>query len=196
MIISLHGSVAHLAPDYAIIDVGGVGYQVFVSARMLGALTLGAPTTVYTYLAHREDAMLLYGFESLEERELFMSLISVSGVGTKTALAVLSVMSAAQVVSAIATADSRALAKVPGIGKKTAERLVLELKEKLSAKRSGLRELSGAIAAAPSAEWGDAELALLSLGYDPAEIAQALSALSPDTPVEDAIRHAIQRLSV
>lgn len=200
MIISLKGALAHLGTDYAIVDVGGVGYQVFLSARQIRDLPAeGQPVTLYTYLAHREDAMLLYGFPSLEERELFLMLTSVSGVGTKTGLSILSAMSASDVVTAIATADAKRLAKAPGIGKKTAERLILELKEKLTAKRTAFRETLGVQALAPasglSTELQEAELALLSLGYDPDEIATVLSRIAPGASIEEAIRSAIERLS-
>lgn len=200
MIISLKGSLAHVAMDYAIVEVAGVGYQVFLSARQIRDLPPeGQPVTLYTYLAHREDAMLLYGFPSLEERELFLQLTSVSGVGTKTALGILSAMSAPEVVTSIATGDSKRLAKAPGIGKKTAERLILELKEKLTAKRSAFREaMAGLPPSTPlglSPELQEAELALLSLGYDPTEIAAALSRVPAGTPIEEAIRTAIERLS-
>jgi len=200
VIISLKGTLAHLGNDYAIVDVQGVGYQVFLSARQLRDLPPeGQSVTLYTYLAHREDAMLLYGFPSLEERELFLMLTSVSGVGTKTALGILSGMSASDIVTAIATADAKRLAKAPGIGKKTAERLILELKEKLTAKRTAFREALGAPSILPtsslSSELQEAELALLSLGYDPDEISAALARLTPGTSIEDAIRSAIERLS-
>ncbi len=198
MIISLSGTLAHLGNDYAIVDVHGVGYQVFLSARQLRDLPPeGKPLTLYTYLAHREDAMLLYGFPSLEERELFLMLTSVSGVGTKTALGILSGMSAGEVVTAIATADAKRLAKAPGIGKKTAERLILELKEKLTAKRTAFREGLGTPlpASSLSSELQEAELALLSLGYDPDEITTVLARIAPGTSIEDAIRAAIERLS-
>lgn len=198
MIISLKGTLAHLGNDYAILDVQGVGYQVFLSARQLRDLPPeGQSVTLYTYLAHREDAMLLYGFPSLEERELFLMLTSVSGVGTKTALGILSAMSASDVVTAIATADTKRLAKAPGIGKKTAERLILELKEKLTAKRTAFREGLGAPlpASSLSTELQEAELALLSLGYDPDEITTALARIAPGTSIEEAIRAAIERLS-
>ena len=198
MIISLKGTLAHLGNDYAILDVQGVGYQVFLSARQLRELPPeGQSVTLYTYLAHREDAMLLYGFPSLEERELFLMLTSVSGVGTKTALGILSAMSAPDVVTAIATADTKRLAKAPGIGKKTAERLILELKEKLTAKRTAFREGLGAPlpSSSLSTELQEAELALLSLGYDPDEIATALARITPGTSIEEAIRAAIERLS-
>ena len=200
MIISLKGTLAHLGNDYAILDVHGVGYQVFLSARQLRDLPPeGQTVTLYTHLAHREDAMLLYGFPSLEERELFLMLTSVSGVGTKTALGILSGMSASDIVTAIATADAKRLAKAPGIGKKTAERLILELKEKLTAKRTAFREALGVPAILPvsslSSELQEAELALLSLGYDPDEISAALAKIAPGTSIEEAIRMAIERLS-
>ncbi|HEY9855655.1 MAG TPA: Holliday junction branch migration protein RuvA [Stenomitos sp.] len=200
MIIRLHGELVHAGLDYAILDVHGVGYQVFLSGRALSHLPpTGSSVTLYTHLVHREDAMLLYGFESLEERELFLMLTSVSGVGTKTGLGILSIMDPSQVVAAIAASDARGLAKAPGVGKKTAERLILELKEKLTAKRSAFRTTSpvpsGAHYAAVPNEFQEAELALLSLGFDPDEIAGVLARIPAGTAVEEAIRQAIQALS-
>lgn len=200
MIIRIQGTLAHVGTDYAMVDVHGVGYQVFLSSRSLASLpTYGEHVTFFTHLVHREDAMLLYGFNSLEERELFLMLTSVSGVGTKTALGILSIMDAGEVVTAIASADARRLSKAPGVGKKTAERLILELKEKLTAKRSALRSgmplPQGALVAPVPAQFEEAELALLSLDYDPDEIAGALSRIPAGTRVEDAIRQAIQALS-
>lgn len=200
MIMRLRGTLAHVGIDYALIDVQGVGYQVYLSSRDLSSLpAFGHEVVFYTYLAHREDAMLLYGFHSLEERELFLMLTSVSGVGTKTGLAILSNMSAGDVVTAIACADAKRLAKAPGVGKKTAERLILELKEKLTAKRSAFRDSlplpPGASYVPVPREFEEAELALLTLGYDPDEIAGALSRIPAGTLVEEAIRQAIQALS-
>lgn len=200
MIIRLCGELVPGGLDYALIDVQGVGYQVFLSSRALSRLpAVGSRVTLYTHLAHREDAMLLYGFESLEERELFLMLTSVSGVGTKTALGILSIMDPPDVVAAIASSDTRGLAKAPGVGKKTAERLILELKEKLTAKRSAFRTAAnlppGAHYARVPDAFQEAELALLSLGFDPDEIAGALARIPAGTAVEDAIRQAIQALS-
>ncbi|MBO9540943.1 Holliday junction branch migration protein RuvA [bacterium] len=200
MIIRLKGELAHAGLDYAILDVGGVGYQVFLSARVLSRLpAIGQPFTCFTHLVHREDAMLLYGFASLEERELFLMLTSVSGVGTKTGLGILSAMDAPEVVSAIAMGDAKRLAKAPGVGKKTAERIILDLKEKLTAKRSAYRDMAplpGGASYAPVADaFAEAELALLSLGFDPDEIAGTLSRIPAGTSVEEAIRQAIQALS-
>lgn len=200
MIMRVRGTLEHAGLDYALIDVRGVGYQVFLSSRDLSSLpALGHELTFYTHLAHREDALLLYGFHSMEERELFLMLTSVSGVGTKTGLAILSGMSAIDVVTAIACADAKRLAKAPGVGKKTAERLILELREKLIAKRSAFRDAlplpPGATFAPVPLELQEAELALLTLGFDPDEIAGALSRIPAGTLVEEAILQAIQALS-
>jgi Holliday junction DNA helicase RuvA len=197
VIIRLVGTLALTGRDYALIDVQGVGYQVFMADRALAQLpATGQAITVFTHLAHREDAMLLYGFPSLEERELFLMLTSVSGVGTKTALGILSLLSPEEVVSAIANSDARGLARAPGVGKKTAERLILELKEKLTAKRSTFKASAEAGPLGHVApELQEAELALLSLGFEPDEISRTLTRLPAGTAVEDAIRTAIQTLS-
>jgi Holliday junction DNA helicase RuvA len=199
MIIRLTGELAHLGPDQAWIDVHGVTYQVYVSKRHLDGLpALGGRCALYTHALHREDGTTLYGFPTLEERHLFLSLLGVSGVGARTALALLSYHAPDQLVSAIARQDVSALAKAPGVGKKTAERILLELREKVLPPRSrrGASDLLPSLTpSAAAGTLGDVALALESLGYEPAEIHQAMAQLPPDLELEAAIRGAIQLLS-
>ena len=196
MIASLRGEVLHVGKDYVVIDVNGVGYQVGVSQRHMAELGEGELVRIWTHLVHREDAMLLFGFPTLEERELFLLLNSVSGIGAKTALGVLSALSVPDVVTAVVGNAPARLAKAPGVGKKTAERIVLELREKLqewqpvrSATPSARR------AAVMASEPDEVEAALLALGYAEEEIAEALEAVGPSADVEDTLRRTLAHLS-
>ncbi len=169
MIAMLRGRLALFREDYIVLDVQGVGYKVYtpVSAGM----SLGQEVTLHTYLQVREDALVLYGFPLQEQLELFELLISVSGMGPKTALGVLNCMDAAHIRQAVLAEDLATLTRIPGVGKKTAQRLVLELKDKL---KPGFGEIPAVISGqeGPAAE---AVEALLSLGYTPAEAKSALS---------------------
>ncbi len=149
----------------------------------------GNKTTLFTHLVVREDAHLLYGFATDEERQLFRQLLRVSGVGARTALAVLSGLSVAELHQTVATRDTSRLTRIPGIGKKTAERLMLELKDRLT----GAIHTDDAVAA-PNVR-GDALRALLALGYSEKEASSALSKVSTELNVSEAIRHALKQLS-
>lgn len=200
MIASLRGSLLHAGKDAAIVDVGGVGYQVLLSARHLAALpALGEPVLVHTHLVVREDALILVGFPSPDERELFLLLHGVSGVGAKTAMGVLSALSVPEVVAAVVAQDPRLLAKAPGVGKKTAERIILELREKLAAWRPALDGLPVAagrrLPAAPGSPSDEALLALLALGYGEEEAAEAIATAPAGAGVEETIRGALAQLS-
>ncbi|MDB5098823.1 MAG: Holliday junction helicase RuvA [Cyanobacteria bacterium RYN_339] len=200
MIASLRGELAHVGKDTAVVDVNGVGYQVLLSQRHLNELPpVGEPVRLHTHLVHREDAMILIGFPSLEERELFLLLTGVSSVGAKTALGVLSALTVPDVVAAVVGNDPRALARAPGVGKKTAERIVLELREKLrewepsrEALPTGTRRVAAAL---PSAEASETELALYALGYTEDEVYEALKAVGEMGSVEDTLRRALAYLS-
>jgi len=188
MIAGLHGTLQSRSADGAIIKVGGVSLQVFMPTSTLSALgAIGEEVHLHTHLHLREDNIALYGFSSLEELELFRMLIGVSGVGPKAALAMLSAMKPNQLTLAIATGNIDLLSQVPGVGKKMASRLALELKGKLE---------SAWVGVSPE---GNAEViaALTGLGYTHAEAASAVSALpdSPDLTVEDKIRLALQQFA-
>jgi len=189
MIASLNGVLESLGSDWAIINVGGIGFHVHMPSSTVGTLgTVGREVHLHTHLHVREDSMALYGFASTEELELFEVLLSVSGFGPKLALAVLSTMSVEQVSMAIATGSVDLLTMVPGIGKKTAQRLVLELKDKIAAR----------IPVAPTAQLAqeDADLmaALASLGYSLAEASRAIAALprSANLSLEEKVKQALQ----
>jgi Holliday junction DNA helicase RuvA len=179
MIASLRGVLQELGTDHAVVDVHGVGFLVMAPRPVLRELgVVGTTVALMTSLQVREDALTLYGFADAEQRRLFETLIGVSGVGPKVALALLSSLDAAALRTAIATGDLARLARVPGIGKKTAERLVLELRGKLDPASPSV---------APSATAAlDAELAglLVSLGFSQAEAAMAVASLPADAPTE------------
>ncbi len=188
MIASLRGTLETLNADSAVINVGGVGFRVFMPVSTLLTLGgLGEEVRVQTHTHVREDAILLYGFASEEDLKLFEMLINVSGVGPKVALGMLSALSVEQLVSAIAGGSEELLTSVPGIGKKLAGRLILELKDKISTGWTGSKVV-------PVGE-GDGEVvsALLSLGYSASEASRAVASLPHDKKLtlEDKVKQAL-----
>ena len=191
MISSLHGRLESLSAGWAIIDVNGVGFQVYMPTSTLSTLgAIGEKVNLHTQLVLREDSVALYGFSTVEELELFQIVTSVSGIGPKLGLAILSSMSVERVSMAIASSDTDLLRTISGIGKKMAERLVLELKDKIGA---GLLA-AGGVQLAP--ENGDVIAALTSLGYSVAEAGRAVATLSPSDKLslEEKVRLALQYL--
>ena len=186
MIGKLTGRLAAKQPPQVLVDVGGVAYELDVPMSTFYTLpATGDAVTLFTHLAVREDAHTLYGFATLEERTAFRQLIRISGVGARTALSVLSGLSVAELASAVAMQDAARLTKVPGIGKKTAERLLLELKGKLAD-----------VSASPSTEKASDVLnALLALGYSEKEAAMAVKGLAPGIAVAEGIRAALKALA-
>ena len=190
MIGRLVGTLAAKSPPQLLIDVQGVGYEVDVPMSTFYNLPgLGAPVTLLTHFIVREDAQLLYGFLTEEERATFRELIKISGVGPRTALSILSGLSAAELAQAVTAQDAGRLVKVPGIGKKTAERLLLELKGKLGP------DLGLPAAGAVSDAQADIVQALLALGYNERDAKAALKALPPGVGVADGIKAALRSLS-
>lgn len=196
MIASLSGVLEYIGADGAVIDVSGVGYHVNMPTSALAALPgCGRTVRVLTYLAVREDAMTLYGFSTAEERDIFAILLGVSGIGPKGALAALSVCSPDQLRAALATEDLDTLTMIPGIGRKTAARMVLELREKLAL--PALDVVPGGNGAA-RATFVEVKGALLSLGYSTAEARGALDALPADATTastEDVLKLALKELA-
>ena len=182
MIASLRGKPVARTPEGLVLDVGGVGYLVHATPRALARADGAREVTLPTYLAVREDALQLYGFADADERELFVHLLAVNGIGPKVALTIVSGSRPADLRKAILLEDTKRFEAIPGIGKKTAQRVVLELKEKL-----------GSVAAAPP-EKGHvgARDALVELGYSVVEAEQALAAVDPDLPVEEQVRRALR----
>ena len=189
MIGSLVGRLVSKHPPQVVVDVAGVGYEVDVPMSTFYNLpATGEMVTLHTHLAVREDAHVLYGFGSVEERTVFRRLIRISGVGARTALALLSGLSVADLSHAVAAQDTARLTKVPGIGKKTAERLLLELKGKLA------EPLSGA-AGAPAGGEADILNALIALGYSEREALSAVKGLPQGVAVAEGIRAALKALA-
>ncbi|MDQ4081789.1 MAG: Holliday junction branch migration protein RuvA [Actinomycetota bacterium] len=171
-----------------VVDVNGVGYLVHATASVLRAAGAGEEVSVETYLHVREEALQLYGFADSSERELFVHLLSVNGVGPKVALAVVSGSPAAELRRAIARDDAARFQAIPGIGKKTAERIVLELKEKL-----GDVVDVGTVSAAAGEPHVVAREALVELGFSVAEAEQALADVDPGLPPQERVRVALRR---
>jgi len=189
MISSLHGKVESLGSDWAIINVNGVGFQVFMPTSTMSAIgAVGREVQLYTHFHLREDNAALYGFASPDELALFQTLLGVSGLGPRTALAMLSGMSVEQLVTAIATGSVDLLTVIPGIGKKTASRIILELKEKIGA--GWIITPTTQLAQ----ENTDVLAALTTLGYSASEAARAVTTLppTPDLSLEEKIRLALQ----
>lgn len=197
MIGRLRGTVADKQPPALLLDVAGVGYELEASMATFARLpALGAEVTLYTHLQVREDAHTLYGFASLEERGLFRSLIKISGVGAKLALLILSGMSVEHFTRCVEFGDSAALTKLPGIGKKTAERLVMEMRDRVTGIAAAGPTTGPAEAgrARPVSALDDAISALIALGYKPQEaarMANAAAKASPDSDSETLIRQAL-----
>lgn len=190
MIGRISGKLAAKHPPQILVDVGGVGYEISVPMSTLYQLpATGSEVVLLTHLIVREDAHLLYGFATEQERHLFRQLLKITGVGARTALAVLSGMSVADLHHAVSGQDSGRLTKIPGIGKKTAERLLLELRDKLDVSvimRS----------AAPGArDANDIANALVALGYNDKEIVWAVKQLPTEGSVTEGIRQALKLLS-
>ncbi|GAA5164427.1 Holliday junction branch migration protein RuvA [Viridibacterium curvum] len=192
MIGRLTGSLLEKNPPQILLDVGGVGYEVEVPMSTFYNLPgTGERVSLATHLVVREDAHILYGFGTEDERAAFRQLLKISGIGARTALAVLSGLSVAELTQAVALQESGRLTKIPGIGKKTAERLLLELRDKLAKTLPGVA--SGAIAVGNAQS--DIVHALLALGYNEKEAAAALKNLPADIGVSDGIRAALKLLS-
>lgn len=190
MIGRITGTLLEKTPPVVCIDVAGVGYEIDVPMSTLYDLPEnGAKVSLYTHLAVREDAHTLYGFLSAGERSAFRALIKVTGIGARTALAVLSGMTVEELASAITQQETGRLTRVPGIGKKTAERLLLELRGKLGA------DLGQAEAGTPAAGRDDVLNALLSLGYSAVESQKALKSLPEGVDVAEGIRLALKSLA-
>ena len=190
MIGRISGVLLQKAPPTILVDCNGVGYEIDVSMGTFYNLpSPGENVTLFTHLSVREDAHTLYGFGSLEERVLFRQLIRISGIGARTALSLLSGMSVPDVIQAVAHQDTVRFSSIPGIGKKTAERLLLELKDRLG---SHIDAIAGTTASADSRT--DVLNALLSLGYSSREVNAVIKQIPPDISVADGIRLALRAL--
>jgi Holliday junction DNA helicase RuvA len=190
MIGRIHGKLLEKHPPQIVVDVQGVGYEIDVPMSTFYQLpATGAEVTLHTHLVVREDAHQLYGFASESEREAFRQLLKISGVGARTALAVLSGLSVSDLREAVASQDGGRLTKIPGIGKKTAERLLLELRDKLDT------TLAGPAPAKRDGQAADVTNALLALGYNDKEASWATKQLPSGLDVSDGIRQALKLLA-
>lgn len=189
MIGRIQGKLLETNPPHILVDVHGVGYEIDVPMSTFYNLPpVGQEVTLLTHFIVREDAQLLYGFLTSEERETFRLLLKVSGIGARTALSILSGMSVADLVNAVALQEAGILTKVPGIGKKTAERLLLELKDKLTGALA-----SGTVSTVSSTST-DIINALIGLGYSDREARAVVKKLPADISVSDGIRMALQQM--
>jgi len=189
MIARLRGRAVANTAEGLVLDVGGVGYLIAATTSAARNADTADEVSLHTYLHVREDALQLYGFADAAERELFMQLLSVNGVGPKVALAIVSGSRTAELRRAIALEDTARFQAIPGIGKKTAERIVLELKEKLA---DGVPEAVGTVSAA-GAPHVVARDALVELGWSVVEAEQALAETDPNAPPEERVREALKR---
>jgi Holliday junction DNA helicase RuvA len=190
MISYLRGKIINKALNYCLLDVAGVGYQIFAGENFLNELRVGSEAEIYTHHQVREDASDLYGFKILADRELFELLLTVSGVGPKSALGILSLAATDDVKETIVRGDADLLTKVSGIGKKTAERIVLELKNKV------LRSV-GLTTPLNSSNFGGDEInALMSLGYSINEARSALNSVDPSlTDSGQRVKEALKKMA-
>ena len=197
MFYYLEGTVTLMEPGLAVIDCGGVGYACSTTTYTLAGLKLNARARLYTYCSIREDAFDIYGFSTKDERDCFLRLLAVSGVGPKAALSILSILSPDQFRLAVITQDEKSLTRAAGVGKKVAQRILLELKEKLGA--AELPDASGGgagVAVAHGSAVAEATAALASLGYSQAEIGAALKTIAnaETLSAEQLVRQALRAM--
>ena len=198
MFYYLIGVVAEMEANLAVIDCGGVGYACATTNYTLSQLKKGERAKLYTYMNVREDAVDLFGFSSQSELHSFKLLLGVSGVGPKAALAILSTNTPANLVMAVVMGDEKALTAAPGIGKKIAQRIILELKDKLAKEQASFGPDTGGsvpLTVLPNDKAKEAGAALAVLGYSGSEVAAALKGIDIDTlPLEEIIRQALKRM--
>lgn len=203
MIAYLNGILAEIEEENIVIEVNGIGYNVRIPAGMAGRLPqIGEVVKLYTYTSVREDAIGLYGFLSRDDLNMYRQLITVSGIGPKGGLSVLSAMSADELRMAVISQDAKAIAKAPGVGTKTAQRIILELKDKISLEDTAMmREVNqvpqGSTLTGKSQAQTEAVEALTALGYSPSEALRAVKAVlqeTPDLDVEALLKAALKKM--
>ncbi|MBQ2799455.1 MAG: Holliday junction branch migration protein RuvA [Ruminiclostridium sp.] len=196
MIYSLKGIVTVTEQNLAVVECGGVGYGCRTTANTLAKISTGKEATLYTYLAVREDAVELFGFADMQELNCFKMLISVSGVGPKAAISILSGMTPQAFALCVASGDSKSLTTAPGIGKKIADRIVLELKDKIAKENvSSVSSDSLIPVATASNSVSEAISALMVLGYSNAEATKAIAGMPADTPTDALIKAGLKNLA-
>ena len=193
----IKGTVFHVDPNRVVLDNGGVGYSINTSFFSASSVKKGEEALFYTYLHVREDAMELYGFATEEELSCYKMLTSISGVGPKAALAILSVVTPEKLALCVISEDEKTLTKAPGVGKKLAQRIILELKDKLAKSQLSVSGTSGVELPQPEVNMGSAGEALAALtvlGYGRSEAAEALGGLDESLPVEELVRQCLKKL--
>ncbi|MGN0522944.1 MAG: Holliday junction branch migration protein RuvA [Eubacterium sp.] len=198
MIYNVRGKLTYTEPTFAVIECGGVGFKCFVSMNTLKDLTsIGTEVNLFTYMAVREDAMDLFGFSTQDELQAFKLLITVSGVGPKAAIAILSVLSPDRLSIAISGGDVKSIQAANGVGKKTAERVVLELKDKMVGIGSGnaAAVVEGIQAVASNSNAQEAVEVLVSLGFNRSDAAAVVGAMDKTLSVDAMIRNGLKQLS-
>ena len=196
MLYRLRGSLIHIEPSFAVIECAGVGYKCYTTMNTQRSLpAIGKEAVLYTHMNVREDAVDLFGFSSLAELNCFKLLTSVSGVGPKVGLAILSVLSPEQVAVAVAAGDFKTLTMAQGVGNKLAQRVILELKDKLKALGGGeeVTAAAGVVSAAGNA--AEAMNALTVLGYTPSDVAPVVAKFDSSLPVEELIRLTLKAMA-
>ena len=197
MFYSVRGKLIHMDSSTAVVECGGVGYNCQTTMNTLKNLRLGDEVTLFTYLNVREDAMELFGFSAKTELDTFKTLIGVSGVGPKAGLAILSELSPEQVAMAIATDDIKTITRAQGVGKKIAQRIVLELKDKLAKSLSSEDTTLPSAAATANAAMGNIPKAIEALGvlgYSPADVSGILATMDSALPVEQLIAQTLRQM--
>ena len=197
MFYYLNGTITLLDANLAVVDCGGVGYACHTTNYTLARLQLGKPAKLFTYCNIKEDAFDIFGFSTREELNCFERLLGVTGVGPKAALAILSVVSPEQLTLAVMTQDDKTITMAQGVGKKLAQRIILELKEKIGGSSMELDFSAGTPSAAPAQTGGAAAMAraaLQELGYSPVEISAALKGVDPGASTEEMVRFALRAM--
>lgn len=194
MFYYLKGTVVHTFENFAVLDIGGIGFKIYSSLSSLSKITQNNNYIFYTYTNIREDAFDIYGFITQEELNFFEMLLSVSGVGPKAALAVLSALSPSGVATAVLTNDAKAISAAQGVGIKTAQRIILELQSKISGEDL-LQNVSENDNFLNMSANNDAVAALMALGYNATEAKRAIAAAEPGKTVEETITNALLKLS-
>lgn len=196
MIYNLRGTLTYCDQNFAVVECGGVGFKCFTTLTTLREIgKVGNEVNLYTHLSVREDAMDLFGFASKEELESFRLLISVSGIGPKAAVAILSEMTPDRLAVCIASGDAKMLTKAQGVGKKTAERVVLELKDKMGSIGSSDVAAAAAAGSAEGTDSAEAVQALVALGYTQSDAAVVIGRLDPSLSVDEMIRLGLKELA-
>ena len=196
MIYNVKGKLTYTDPNFAVVECGGVGFKCFVSMTTLKELpSIGNEVNLYTYMSVREDALDLFGFYETDELEAFKLLISVSGIGPKAAIAILSVLSPSQLSVAVSSGDVRAITMAQGVGKKTAERVVLELKDKMVGLGGSAQAVQNVQSVAASGAAQEAVEVLVSLGFNQSDAATVVGAMDKSLSVDDMVRKGLRELS-